>query len=227
MRLMSVLVAGAALTVKAFVPMQGAIAIRKNVDVGPPSRIGSEATRRVEDVRWAVAEHQCNLNQEIMLEKNTDIEEIKKQLDFFKRTNENYNDQKRNTVKLMGQFSMISIKKIGEDNPKELKDLYQSIVNTLEEIVASDIKNHGINNINLIVIATLKKPLIEIIECLPDLKGRLKTMLEDQKAKIDDKIETEKRECISDKIKERRESMLNGYQYNFNLISKDLSVKIN
>ena len=226
MRLMSLLVAGAALTAKAFVP--GAKPEIKNTDVCSPIRLGSEAAKGVEGVRWSDSTYQCSLNdkKESGLKKNTGIEEIKNQLAFFKRTNQDYSKQKSNRDKLMFQFRMVSIKKIGEDNPEELRDLYQSIVNTFEELVESNIKNHGINNINFIVIATLKKPLIEIVECLPDLKGKLKTMLEDQKAKIDDKIETEKRECTSEIIKEGRKSILEGYEYNFNQISKDLLVEI-
>lgn len=165
---MPLLVAGAAaLTATALVP--GAMSTRKNTGVCSPIRLGSEAAKGVEGVRWPDSTYQCSLN-----DGSKSVIEMNKTLNALKERDFN---QRRGAIDSLSRqgFEMIKCCDQGQ-----LKTLTSNIYTTIKELSTSLPGNYPLKSLGPEAIHYLKPLLINIIKSDPSLADEVIKFLDTQ-----------------------------------------------
>tara|TARA_Y100001970_G_scaffold22055_1_gene25409 strand:- start:20045 stop:20650 length:606 start_codon:yes stop_codon:yes gene_type:complete len=141
MILKSVLVAGAVLVAKAFVPIQGAIATRKNA----VERFGLSNVEKFE------------------------VQNLLEKLGMV-NGNDDYGNKKAITNQLIGQFKMMNYTNININDSDQLNKIFSSTFGAIKNVSATNPEYFASNNLSYEMLYHLKKPVREMVAVDPTLE---------------------------------------------------------
>ena len=141
MALKSVLLAGAALVGTAFVPIQGAIAIRKNA----VARFGLSNAEKFE------------------------VQNLLEKLGMV-NGNDDYGNKKAITNQLIGQFKMMNYTNININDSDQLNKIFSSTFGAIKNVSATNPEYFASNNLSYEMLFHLKKPVREMVAVDPTLE---------------------------------------------------------
>ena len=149
-----------AVAVRAFVPIQGAIAIRKNAVV----RFGLSNVEKFE------------------------VQNLLEKLGMV-NGNDDYGNKKAITNQLIGQFKMMNYTNIKINDSDQLNKIFSSTFGAIKNVSATNPEYFASNNLSYEMLYHLKKPVREMVAVDPTLKRSYKEWLTNKVKENERKID--------------------------------------